>query len=81
MERTFITDMKEGLGLLEELTTKLDRIDDQINVAVESFNHGRWPLARVDGAMTVERCLSEVQRACRDFDARLEKLRRERDKA
>lgn len=77
MERNFINDMHEGLELLETLTHKLDGIDDRIDAALKGYN-GRWPLARVDCAMTVERCLSEVQRACRDFDARLEKLRSER---
>lgn len=69
--------MHEGLELLETLTHKLDGIDDRIDAALKGYN-SRRPLARVDCAMTVERCLSEVQRACRDFDARLEKLRSER---
>ena len=78
MERNFLNDMNEGLELLETLTSKLGRIDDQINAALEGANHGRRPLAPLDCAMDVERCLSEAQRAFRDFDARLEKLRSER---
>lgn len=77
MERNFLNDMHEGLELLETLTRKLDGIDDRIDAALKGYD-GHWPLARIDCAMTVERCLSEVQRACRDFDARLEKLRSER---
>ena len=78
MERNFINDMHEGLELLETLTSKLGRIDDQTNATLERANHGHWPLASLDCAIAVERCLSEAQRACRDFDARLEKLRSER---
>ena len=81
MERTFITDMKEGIELLEALTTKLGTAVDQINAGVDDINHGRGLFARLAGAMTVEQCLREAQKACRDFDARLEKLRSERDEA
>ncbi len=81
MERTFTTDMKEGLALLEALTTKLGTAVDQINAGVDDINRGRDLFAKIAGAMTVEQCLREAQKACRDFDVSLEKLRSERDEA
>lgn len=70
-----------GLRALEELTTQINAAVDQINASIEDVNHGRDVFTKFSGAVFVEAGLREVQRACRDFDARLEKLRSERDEA
>lgn len=81
MERNFLNDMNEGLGLLEELTTKISGVVDQINAGVEDINTSDDLFTRLSGAMAVEIGLCEVQKSCRAFDAKFKKLQKERDKA
>lgn len=80
MERNLLNDMSEGLGLLEELTTKISGVVDQINAGVEGINTSDDLFTRLSGAMAVEIGLCEVQKSCRAFDAKLKKLQKERDK-
>ena len=81
MERTFITDMAEGLRSLEELTIQINAAVDQINASIEDVSHGRDIFTQFSGAVFVEAGLREVQKSCRAFDAKLKKLQKESDKA